>query len=1411
MALIYEPANYRKAREERQKLEFPELEIATPNEIFKVDQSSFQQNQPLSTLGQRSVDNYLRLGIPDEEVRAIEGQTQQIVQGIHGADYLGMFAKPAPYAPEYVPSPVAIQQYLQNQPIQQVTGASVTPGFGGLRNPQASNVADYLPQQQQGGGGPLDSVGGFLQNAYDVAKRSPIGGDVIGLPESVFRAGQTAVNLGQNLKEGELPSIEFRSPREQIDIIGADVLGQAVSANPPTAALDLIRQRQQPTNLQEGLGTLLGGFQDIDTVTGLPIRTPIRQGSQALTDPAQALREQFQQEQQGGIGYGLEGSAPFEALRNIPGIEANAPGTDISAFDVTLGLSDALLDAGSIYGAARSGPILRTYQQLTNQIPAVGFSLRNVGPDIQLLKATLNLPADASDDAVIAAAQRARPGIRAISLSQARGPEAVQIAQQQLDIIDRVLANAPPPGALPTGTKPLQLGATPGQELYVAMDRNTGRYVVHSNLFTPNVDEATRFLSADDAQRFAASQPYPVDLWRASSITDEAGSVVSRETPVTPSAFNAPPAPNAPTPGRIITGGTSGPPGGVTRPPATGSPGLPAGPGRVTSPPTRTLDPLGNVPKIKPYEPQIIPQRIITGGQQANALPSGSGSTIPGIGRINRAPAPTFEAFVDQTVAISRGQQILRTISDIANLPRAVMSSIDHSFPGRQGLPLWNRGAWWQAWGPSLRAWAPQQWDDYATRRLDQLLGGPKTRALAEAGDADALQDMAWVAIKEKYGLQQVAFGDLGQKLSTREEGFVSRYADKIPLVGASERGYVSFGNELRDGFFKTAYEKSARWVDDGAMSVSQRDSYMTDVSKWLNNVTGRGNLPDRIAQSDILAASNATFFSPRYNISRFQTLGQALQAANPTSAMTRQMRLEIARDVASYVGLGVGVLGLMDAFGWIEVELDPRSSDFGKGRIPLTGQRYDPWSGFQQIARYTTQIITGERKTTTGEVQDLEGGPIEGRLGAGVSYLRSKLAPGPSLLVDLKEGQSQIGEPVTHEQLGDPGWWVDRFSPLSAADIYTGAQAEGFAGALKSLPAIVGIGFNQYQGLHDVYDAIALETKGELYRDLNKGDQRDVRDDPRAQDKLAEYQRGDDPGDLTREGASALSEQHKRNKERLQEDLKAKLDAGISGQALREAIAEFKGDLYVSGQAIFEGPLGLQIDEGQDIAQLEDILAELYWSAPVPETVTEAGDLRYDFDTRDSIRADVIRQAEAAGIDLNYITGSGEGTYRGARYDDETVRQAVEQYEQFQTRMDDTGFFDLRDQAWVRFREDHFDQLGNIDDYWAWRESEILTITQEYVSQRGYDPVSARQAAEDDVAGYQTVTQFNEFYRTEFRHSWVVDFPQLALEAMNFGYFNPDSAEQKFLIQSGGGTPPVEEPKKSSAFGSGFGSVFGR
>ena len=151
-----------------------------------------------------------------------------------------------------------------------------------------------------------------------------------------------------------------------------------------------------------------------------------------------------------------------------------------------------------------------------------------------------------------------------------------------------------------------------------------------------------------------------------------------------------------------------------------------------------------------------------------------------------------------------------------------------------------------------------------------------------------------------------------------------------------------------------------------------------------------------------------------------------------------------------------IGALTLLKVTG-ARVESNPPSSDFGKARFG--NSRYDPWGGFQPLARYVAQILTGKRKTAAGDFVDVARKDTEGR------FAQSKLAPVPGLLVDYMRGKTILGDTADFMDADDIGEQAaNRLLPLFLQDVIEAALEAGHpGGALRALPGVVGFGIQTF------------------------------------------------------------------------------------------------------------------------------------------------------------------------------------------------------------------------------------------------------------------------------------------------------------------------------------------------------------
>ncbi len=378
-------------------------------------------------------------------------------------------------------------------------------------------------------------------------------------------------------------------------------------------------------------------------------------------------------------------------------------------------------------------------------------------------------------------------------------------------------------------------------------------------------------------------------------------------------------------------------------------------------------------------------------------------------------------------------EKIWDTFIDLWNIPKSLLASIDMSAPFRQGAILSISNP--KAGGRAFQEMFSQAFSEKkANEWLLKLRESP-----------------FYAVIKQS----KLYVAEPNTKLTAKEENFMSNFASRIPVIGpmvkASERAYVGYLNKLRVDIFANGAD---RLREQGITPENNPEAYKS-LANFINNATGRGNLGALELAAPVL---NGLFFSPRYIMSRFNLLNPVTYAKMP--APVRKMAL---KSVLSYVGFTVLFIGLLDAaFDDLDIEWDPRSTDFGKLRIGKT--RIDPWAGFQQVVRLLAQLATGQKKNTkTGAITNLDGRkfPFETRADVALRFGRSKLSPTASTVANVLSGKTIVGEEVT---VG--GELLKNVTPLYMQDLKEIYDEEGPTGVvLSAIPAFFGFGVQSYGG----------------------------------------------------------------------------------------------------------------------------------------------------------------------------------------------------------------------------------------------------------------------------------------------------------------------------------------------------------
>ena len=386
-----------------------------------------------------------------------------------------------------------------------------------------------------------------------------------------------------------------------------------------------------------------------------------------------------------------------------------------------------------------------------------------------------------------------------------------------------------------------------------------------------------------------------------------------------------------------------------------------------------------------------------------------------------------------------------RIFLDVLNIPRSLLSSVDHSMVLRQnilittGHPLISAKAAWKSLSKSFRKVSSED-----------LL-----KTIVEDADYKILKDS---------GMSFTQWGaKLGGKLQAREEEFASSLASRIPWVAWSERLAANFLNLTRLHVGKKGLQdlEILGVIERVGDDIVKGEGILQQWTKMVNAATGRGALGPLTDAQPLL---NAVLFSPKLQAARLQIpyyYGKVLLGAAKGNAADRYFAKQMTRWIGSFVAFGVTFLGLCKLAGG-EVETDPRSSSFAKGKFGNT--RLSPLAGFEQYIVLAARLATGKIKTTGGHIvkfSDINSSrwQLLGR------FTEFKYAPIFSIVRDILEGENVMGEPLEFTPKGVGKEIYNRTVSMFVQDVVEAYQDAGVFGALGVAPAaFFGMGAQTYE-----------------------------------------------------------------------------------------------------------------------------------------------------------------------------------------------------------------------------------------------------------------------------------------------------------------------------------------------------------
>lgn len=358
---------------------------------------------------------------------------------------------------------------------------------------------------------------------------------------------------------------------------------------------------------------------------------------------------------------------------------------------------------------------------------------------------------------------------------------------------------------------------------------------------------------------------------------------------------------------------------------------------------------------------------------------------------------------------------------------KAITASMDNSAIFRQG---------WKVLWTNPRIWA---------KNARQSFGN----LVKQFGSKNVMNEVhADIVSRPNYDRMVKAKLDVGNL----EEAFPTTAPEKIPFLGraykASEAAYTAFVQKTRADVFDK-YMDVAKKAD---VNIDDPKELLA-IGKLVNSLTGRGYLG---SLEKVAKPVNNVFFSPRFLKSNFDML----TAHQLQRGVTPFARKQAAKNLLKVVAGTATVFATANALRPGSVQLDPRSSDFGKIKVGNT--RFDITGGMGSIATLASRVLTlSSKSTTTGQVSKLNSGKYGSQSALDVvnTFAENKLSPVAGVIRDLLEGKDASGNKTT---LG--GEIGKTFTPIGIQNF---AQLKGDKNSANKLLTVIadglGISANDY------------------------------------------------------------------------------------------------------------------------------------------------------------------------------------------------------------------------------------------------------------------------------------------------------------------------------------------------------------
>lgn len=391
----------------------------------------------------------------------------------------------------------------------------------------------------------------------------------------------------------------------------------------------------------------------------------------------------------------------------------------------------------------------------------------------------------------------------------------------------------------------------------------------------------------------------------------------------------------------------------------------------------------------------------------------------------------SFARLNNQKSYLGKAGEVGSMLGELAFSPvyKSLKAAVDASFALRQGFKVLTK--------------TPQAWWKANKEAFNVLLSSKK--------NSEMLYDefRARLMSSELYNIAL----DAGVALNKVEDFFPVPIGEKIPVLGAlfknSDSAFSTFSQSARMSLFEDMYRNQVK-----ILGKAPEKEVVEGLAMLANSITGRGSYG---RFENIGNIANKVLFSGRYVKSAIDTFTLPFDSSLPDAVRKEAVK--------SSIGAISGALALMTtASAFTDVGFDPRSSKFGKVRIPNTDRWIDVTAGLGSYITLATRTglglttdVFGMTETkpfvnSKGKETNLNTNKFGSKNIASVigDWASNKLAPAPSAVLQILKGKDYSGEKPT---LG--GTVTNLVAPISSENAIESAMTSDDAAALQVIGTV--------------------------------------------------------------------------------------------------------------------------------------------------------------------------------------------------------------------------------------------------------------------------------------------------------------------------------------------------------------------